>query len=132
MGGDPVSDAPGNPIEALEATLQDVRAAAERICQWDCPPVASLVSAWAPLLNERLKRIEECLTECQQRLRPLQSAPVERSEDRIRPGMPMAEVERTHIAGTLRMMGGNREKAAKLLGMGLRTLYRKLNQYGIR
>jgi len=30
------------------------------------------------------------------------------------------------------MMGGNREKAAKLLGMGLRTLYRKLNQYGIR
>jgi two-component system, NtrC family, response regulator HydG len=30
------------------------------------------------------------------------------------------------------MMGGNREKAAKVLGIGERTLYRKLKEYGLR
>ena len=33
---------------------------------------------------------------------------------------------------TLRLTGGNREHAAKLLGIGERTLYRKLKEYGLR
>ncbi len=46
-------------------------------------------------------------------------------------GMTMADVERLHIMNTLRMFGGNREKTAKALGIGARTLYRKLREYGI-
>ncbi len=47
-------------------------------------------------------------------------------------GRSMAEVERWHILNTLRMFGGNREKTAKALKIGARTLYRKLNDYGLR
>lgn len=47
-------------------------------------------------------------------------------------GMSMSDVERLHIMNTLRMCGGNREKTAKALGIGARTLYRKLREYGLR
>ncbi|MBL8857392.1 MAG: sigma-54-dependent Fis family transcriptional regulator [Planctomycetes bacterium] len=46
-------------------------------------------------------------------------------------GRSLAEVERALIAANLELSGGNREKAAKILGMGERTLYRKLKEYGL-
>jgi two-component system response regulator HydG len=46
-------------------------------------------------------------------------------------GLSMADVERMHILNTLKMTGGNREKAAKILKIGARTLYRKLKDYGV-
>jgi len=46
-------------------------------------------------------------------------------------GRPIEEVEREHIRQTLELTKGNREQAAKLLGMGERTLYRKLKDYGL-
>jgi len=45
------------------------------------------------------------------------------------PGMTMAEIERMAIQAVLRDMGGNRRKAADVLGIGERTLYRKLREY---
>ncbi len=47
-------------------------------------------------------------------------------------GLSMADMEKLHIMNTLRMYGGNREKTAKALKIGARTLYRKLNEYGLR
>ncbi len=44
-------------------------------------------------------------------------------------GLSMADVEKIHIANTLKLTAGNREKAAKMLGIGARTLYRKLKEY---
>ena len=46
-------------------------------------------------------------------------------------GLSMADVEKLHIMNTLRMFGGNRERTAKALGIGARTLYRKLDKYGL-
>ncbi|MES2524990.1 MAG: sigma-54 dependent transcriptional regulator [Gemmatimonadota bacterium] len=45
------------------------------------------------------------------------------------PGMTMAEIERIAIQAALRDSAGNRRKAADLLGIGERTLYRKLREY---
>ncbi len=45
------------------------------------------------------------------------------------PGMTMAEIERMAIQAALRDSAGNRRKAADLLGIGERTLYRKLREY---
>lgn len=44
-------------------------------------------------------------------------------------GLSMNAMERLHIANTLKLTGGNREKAAKVLGIGARTLYRKIKEY---
>ncbi len=43
---------------------------------------------------------------------------------------PMAEIEREAIIRTLEHTGGHRARAAQLLGIGLRTLQRKLKEYG--
>jgi DNA-binding NtrC family response regulator len=45
------------------------------------------------------------------------------------PGMTMAEIERIAILAALRDTAGNRRKASDLLGIGERTLYRKLREY---
>ena len=48
-----------------------------------------------------------------------------------RAGMSMADVERATIEAALKEHRGNRRKAAEVLGIGERTLYRKLKQYAI-
>ncbi|MDO8500830.1 MAG: sigma-54 dependent transcriptional regulator [Gemmatimonadaceae bacterium] len=49
----------------------------------------------------------------------------------ITPGMTMAEIEKVAITAALAETKGNRRKAAELLGIGERTMYRKLRDYGI-
>ena len=43
----------------------------------------------------------------------------------------LEDVERTHILSVLEQTNGNKTKAAEILGIGLTTLYRKLQAYGI-
>ena len=47
----------------------------------------------------------------------------------IKPGMTLAEIERAAIEAALKETRGNRRKAADLLGIGERTMYRKLKDY---
>ena len=49
---------------------------------------------------------------------------------RIRVGTPLPEAEKVIILDTLQRTGGNKTSAARILGIGLRTLYRKLEEYG--
>jgi DNA-binding NtrC family response regulator len=46
-----------------------------------------------------------------------------------RPGMTMVEVERATIEAALKEYKGNRRRAAEVLGIGERTLYRKIKAY---
>ena len=46
-----------------------------------------------------------------------------------RTGMTMADVERATIEAALREYKGNRRRAAEVLGIGERTLYRKIKAY---
>lgn len=45
--------------------------------------------------------------------------------------LDLASVEREHIARVLRQAGGNKTRAAALLGIGVTTLYRKIDEYGL-
>lgn len=44
-------------------------------------------------------------------------------------GISITQAERELIRNTLKMVEGNREQAAKMLGIGERTLYRKIKEY---
>ena len=47
-------------------------------------------------------------------------------------GVGLDKLEKEAIRQTLAMTGGNREQTANLLGIGERTLYRKLKEYGVK
>lgn len=49
----------------------------------------------------------------------------------FRPGMTMEEMERQAVTAALREVEGNRRKAAELLGIGERTLYRKIEKFNL-
>jgi transcriptional regulator with PAS, ATPase and Fis domain len=49
----------------------------------------------------------------------------------FRPGMTMQDLEKEAISVALKEVDGNRRRAAELLGIGERTLYRKIKEYGI-
>ena len=46
-------------------------------------------------------------------------------------GQTMDEIEKWAIDQTLKLTNGNREETARILGIGARTLYRKLDKYGL-
>ncbi|HEY7394400.1 MAG TPA: sigma-54 dependent transcriptional regulator [Gemmatimonadaceae bacterium] len=47
----------------------------------------------------------------------------------INPGTKMADIERSVIEAALKETRGNRRRAAEMLGIGERTLYRKIKEY---
>jgi two-component system, NtrC family, response regulator AtoC len=62
-------------------------------------------------------------------LRLLQPSPGSASEERINP-VSLAELERRHIEGVLRYSNWHQGRAASLLGISSKTLYRKIREYG--
>ena len=46
-------------------------------------------------------------------------------------GKPFKEIERYFLLETLKLTNGNREEAARILGIGARTVYRKLKDHGV-
>ena len=70
------------------------------------------------------------LTEDIQAAVPLSSEPGAGTATQL-VGRSLDEIEKFYITETLKQTEGNREEAAKLLGIGERTLYRKLKEYAI-
>lgn len=54
------------------------------------------------------------------------------SKDNIDPMFTLEEMTNTHIKAVLKACGGNRHTSAKVLGIGERTLYRKLKEIGVK
>ncbi len=47
-------------------------------------------------------------------------------------GKPLSDIEKYYIQRTLELTDGKREEAASMLGIGERTLYRKIKDYGLK
>src|SRR6266536_2806723 len=62
---------------------------------------------------------------------PLDPSPEAPGPVIYKPGMTMSDVERAAIDAALRETHGNRRKAAEILGIGERTLYRKLKEFAL-
>lgn len=59
------------------------------------------------------------------------STPIDNASAKNLGGVPLEQIEKQAIQQTLDLCNGNREQAAKMLGMGERTLYRKIKEYGL-
>jgi len=62
-------------------------------------------------------------------IQPGEGAPVQNTQ---LVGMSLEQAERELIRNTLAQVDGNRVEAASILGIGERTLYRKIKEYGLR
>ena len=106
------------------------RGVADRFMQYD----------WPGNVRELRNTIEEMVVYAQgKRAIEVSDLPIQMRQHRapsgedlnLAVGMSMQEIERRAIEATLRATGHDKQKAAKILGIGLRTLYRKQKEYGL-
>jgi DNA-binding NtrC family response regulator len=83
---------------------------------------ARLVREGAPFRSESLDFADQA---------DLAEVPEPARQVLYRSGMTMAEVEKAAIEAALDETRGNRRRASEMLGIGERTLYRKIKEYGL-
>ena len=108
---------------AWPGNLRELEAAVERACSTTSGPVVHLSDLPSQLQDFRGQRaVMEANAAAVERHTPV---PV---MERI---VPLAELERRMILLTVEQVRGDKMVAAKLLGIGKTTLYRKLKEYGV-
>ena len=115
IGGSP-RDLPGQEVEFILRSLMDLRLQVEELRR---------------RIDDRPQRVQVIELGQGNPVADLlpESEAEEKGEIVYRPGMTMAEVERAAIDAALLQFRGNRRKAAEVLGIGERTLYRKIKAY---
>jgi DNA-binding NtrC family response regulator len=104
-------DWPGN--------VRELENAVEHACTMGTGPVLSLGDLPTQLQNQAM--------EARRAVAEVAGVQAD-SMDRV---TPLAETEKKAILNAIRILNGDKLKAAKLLGIGKTTLYRKLKEYGI-
>jgi two-component system response regulator HydG len=105
------------------------------------PAMMRLVSyGWPGNVRELLNTVQRIVVMCDEDVIDVRHVPEEiRVNEADEPigmgslaGIGLDKLEKEAIRQTLQMTGGNREQAARLMGIGERTLYRKLKEYGLK
>jgi two-component system response regulator HydG len=91
---------------------------------------------WPGNVRELVNCIESCVVMTRSDTIDLESIPEYLTYQAIDSGTDMEggtlqKMERKLLGDTLKETGGDKTKAAKQLGIGLRTLYRKVEKYGL-
>jgi two-component system response regulator HydG len=113
-------DWPGN--------VRELENAIERACALSSGPVLHMGDLPTQLQDFRMQR-GPAITAVEDNERGLDQAM--NGESRKGGIVSIAELEKQAILGTIRQLKGDKLMAAKLLGIGKTTLYRKLKEYGI-
>jgi DNA-binding NtrC family response regulator len=113
-------DWPGN--------VRELENAIERACALSSGPVLHLGDLPTQLQDFRMQRGAEAAVAEENEVDVDQMIAGETRKSGI---VSIAELERQAILGTIRQLKGDKLMAAKLLGIGKTTLYRKLKEYGI-
>ena len=94
--------------------------------------------SWPGNVRELKNLLESLLVSVQGNVIRLEDLPspihrnlVGASTPEFEPGMSLVEMEQQLIRRTLEFTGGNRTHSAELLGIGVRTLQRKIHAYGL-
>lgn len=122
-----VREVQGKELEFIFRSLMELKLQVEELRRhvYDRPePVEAIdVGRFAPVEYEEIKTADDFDSSEMEAPSPPDDEVV------YRPGMRMADVERATIEAALKVAKGNRRKAAANLGIGERTLYRKLKEY---
>jgi two-component system response regulator HydG len=110
-------DWPGN--------VRELENAIERACALSSGPILHMGDLPTQLQDFRMHRIAEAVPSAGA---SAQAAAVLAADGEI---VSIAEMEKQAILGTIRQLKGDKLLAARLLGIGKTTLYRKLKEYGI-
>jgi two-component system response regulator HydG len=93
---------------------------------------------WPGNIRELRNCIESMVVTCKGRELTVDDIPAYISPDKVPEspipmlaGISLEKAEKELIKNTLAMVNGNREEAARILGIGERTLYRKLKRYNL-
>jgi two-component system NtrC family response regulator len=89
--------------------------------------------SWKGNIRELKNMIERAVILCETETLTCDLLPVEitHCEDAVTTTNSLASVEKNHIQKILQHTKGNKTKTAEILGIGLTTLYRKMEEYGI-
>ena len=109
-------DWPGN--------VRELETAVERACAMSSGPVVHMGDLPTQLQDLRMQARPAAM-----RSEPTDAAEFGLDLDGVKI-VPISEMERNAILGTIRKLNGDKLMAAKLLGIGKTTLYRKLKEYG--
>jgi two-component system NtrC family response regulator len=111
----------GRPIAALSAEARE-----------------TLMSySWPGNVRELMNAVEHALIVCDDGVIGVGDLPLDLltvkspSESDVESSLDLKSVERSHIVKVLQYTGGNKSEAARLLKIGLTTLYRKIDEYSI-
>jgi DNA-binding NtrC family response regulator len=132
------SDIPGDVLEGAHTLLPVLVSSASR--QEPSQELQFILRGLMDLrmqVEELRRRIDERSSKVQvieipdSSMTPLHEVMPESADSDVlyRPGMTMAEVEKATIGAALRESHGNRRQAAAQLGIGERTLYRKIKEF---
>ena len=93
--------------------------------------------AWPGNVRELRNCMESAVVLCRKHIIALDDLPPSLAEDtegnyiKIAMGVSLAEAEKVIIRNTLNLEKGNKSKAAEILGIGRKTLHRKIHDYGL-
>jgi two-component system response regulator HydG len=105
--------------------VRELEAAIERACTMASGPVIHMGDLPTQLQNHELELRREASSQ-------MQKAQAAIAQPGATPRvMPLAELEKQAILSTIRQLKGDKLLAARLLGIGKTTLYRKLKEYGL-
>ncbi|MEI2272065.1 sigma-54 dependent transcriptional regulator [Sphingobacterium sp. ML3W] len=113
-------------IFALKSNLKPLKMTAEFVAALERNP-------WRGNIRELKNVIERSVILSEDGLLDLSSLPFGmnslKSEQALSSGFSMANIERQHIQRVLQHTNGNKAEAARLLEIGVATLYRKIEEY---
>jgi DNA-binding NtrC family response regulator len=106
--------------------VRELETAVERACTMASGPVIHIADLPAHLQSQELELRRNAAAQAERASEAvLQSAP---AMPRV---TPLAELEKQAILTTIKQLKGDKLLAARLLGIGKTTLYRKLKEYGL-
>ena len=107
-------------------------AAAEKLLAYSWPGNVRELQNCISNARWRLARLDQIgLDDLPEKIRDFKSTRVLVESEDPSELLPMDEVERRYVLRVLEAVGGNKTMASRVLGFDRRTLYRKLDGYGV-